>query len=232
MALWTAFTIGLFGSLHCIGMCGPIAISLPFQSNSIFQTAGKALIYNLGRVTTYSFFGAFIGLLGQGLVFTGFQRWFTIAIGILLLLSAFLSINLEHKIVAIPFFNKLYSKLKNKLSGLLKSQAKSSLFWVGILNGFLPCGLVWLAIVGAVSTGNILDGMLYMMLFGFGTLPLMLLASLAGNWVSLRFRKMVRKLVPVFLMIFATLFIFRGLNFQIPADFNFWEAMQNIPMCH
>lgn len=232
MALWTAFTIGLFGSLHCIGMCGPIAMSLPYQASSRLKTAGNALLYNFGRIITYSLLGAVIGLLGQGVFFAGFQRWLAIGMGVLLLAIALFSINVESKMLSLPMVNRFYFRLKAELAKLLKRRSKFSLFWIGTLNGLIPCGLVWLAIIGAVSTGNIWEGMFYMMLFGLGTLPLMLTASLAGNWAGLRFRKVLRKMIPAFLLFFAMLFFFRGFNFYIPPDFNIWEAMQNIPMCH
>ncbi len=232
MALWTAFTIGLFGSLHCIGMCGPIAMSLPYQAPTKLKVAGNALLYNFGRIVTYGALGAIIGLLGQGVFFAGMQRWLAIVMGILLLVIALFSVNVESKMLSLPLLDRFYFQLKSKLGTLVKERSQSSLFWLGILNGLIPCGLVWLAIVGAVSTGSMVDGMAYMMLFGLGTLPLMMVASLAGSWAGLRFRNFFKKLVPVFLMFFAILFIFRGLNFYIPPDFNIWEAMQYVPMCH
>lgn len=232
MALWTAFTIGLLGSLHCVGMCGPIAMSLPYQSSSRLKTAGNALLYNFGRIAAYGLLGGLIGLLGQGLFVAGFQRNTSVGMGILLLVIALFSINVESKILSLSAVNHFYFKIKNQLARLLKNQHKSSLFLIGFLNGFLPCGLVWLAIAGAVTMGSIFDGMSYMILFGLGTLPLMLLTSLAGNWAGLRFRNFLKKLMPAFLAGFALLFIFRGLNFHIPEDFNLWEAIQNLPMCH
>lgn len=232
MALWTAFTIGLFGSLHCIGMCGPIAMTLSVQTQSRRAIVLNGLIYNFGRILTYSLLGMAVGLLGKGLFLAGIQKGLSITIGLALLIAVFFSINLEKKIFNLSLINRLFFKLKIKLGQLLNRKAKPSFFLTGILNGFLPCGLVYLAIVGAVSTTSVWNGMLYMSAFGLGTLPLMLASSVAGKFISTNLRNKLRRLYPVFLSMLAILFIFRGLQFSVPRGFNFWETLQHIPMCH
>lgn len=230
--IWTAFTIGFFGSLHCIGMCGPIALVLPFGQRSRWQMAFNALLYNLGRTVTYTALGIIIGLLGKGIFLAGLQKQLSIFTGISLLLVVLFSINLERKIVSIPFFNQLFFFLKSGLRSLLKKPSRASIFFTGLLNGLLPCGLVYLALVGALTMGNIESSAVYMLFFGLGTIPLMLGATLMGKYLDLRFRNQLKKLYPVFILGLAVWFIVRGLNFYVPANFDFWEAMQNIPMCH
>lgn len=229
MYLWTAFTIGLFGSLHCIGMCGPIALAVGGQRRHVWA---NGLLYNLGRTVTYTFIGGLIGLLGKGLFIAGFQKTMSIAIGVALLLIALFSINVETNLLKIGSFNRLIFSLKSGIGRWMERRGLAGTFAVGILNGFLPCGLVYMAVVGALSTGEILSGMAYMALFGLGTLPLMTAASLAGNFASLRFRVIFQKIYPAFLVFFALLFLFRGLNFHVPGDFFFWEKMGDVPMCH
>lgn len=229
MNLWTAFTIGLFGSLHCIGMCGPIALAVGSQRRQIWL---NGLLYNLGRTLTYALIGGVIGLLGKGLFLVGFQKTMSVAMGVALLLIAIFSINVETKLLKIPAFNRLIFKLKTSLGAWMKRQGIAGSFAVGLLNGLLPCGLVYMAVVGALSTGGVVDGMTYMALFGLGTLPLMTVATLAGNIASLRLRSFFQKIYPAFLVFFALLFLFRGLNFHIPGEFFFWEEMQYMPMCH
>ncbi len=232
MYLWTAFTIGLFGSLHCVGMCGPIACALPNQGNGRSALIGNALLYNLGRTLTYSFFGAIIGVAGRGLHLAGFQQYMSIGLGVMLLVIALFSINVETNLLRLPGLNQLVFRLKSNLGRLLKGSGVNTSFFIGLLNGLLPCGLVYMAVVGALSTGGIGSGMAYMALFGLGTLPLMLATGLAGNFAGNRFRTALRKAYPFFLVFFAVLFIFRGLNFHVPGDFFFWAKMGDVPMCH
>ncbi|MEK7257558.1 MAG: sulfite exporter TauE/SafE family protein [Bacteroidota bacterium] len=230
MFLWTAFTIGLFGSLHCAGMCAPIAMALPGGSRQVVLRNG--LLYNLGRTLTYTLLGGLIGLAGKGLYLAGLQKTLSIGLGVALLAVALFSINVESKLVKLGFFNRLVFKLKAHLGKFIGSRKTWTPLVVGILNGLLPCGLVYMAIVGALSTGGALSGMSYMALFGLGTVPMMLIAGLAGNLASLRVRNFLRKAYPAFLVFFALLFLFRGLNFHVPGDFFFWEKMEDVPMCH
>ena len=232
MYLWTAFTIGLVGSLHCLGMCGPIALAMPYQARTKIGTALNVARYHLGRIITYALLGGLIGLIGKGIFLAGLQQAFSVAAGVLLLIAAIYSWRVTSNLVSIPVVNRMFFSLKSRMGKLLKSDSASSLVFIGMLNGLLPCGLVYLAIVGAVSTGTIAKGMGYMALFGFGTVPLLLAASFAGTMMNLKLRNTLKRLVPVFLVAFAVLLIMRGLNFDVPANFSFWEATENQPMCH
>ena len=230
--LWTAFTIGLFGSLHCVGMCGPIALALPYQQQNRWLAAWKVLLYNLGRATTYVLLGVLVGLLGKGLFLAGMQRWLSVGLGVSLLLIALFSISVESRLLSSSITGRFFLFVKTLLGKLLKNNRGTNFFRIGVVNGFLPCGLVYMAIVGAVTMGSISGSAYYMLLFGLGTVPLMLVAALAGQMVSLPVRNYLKRLYPLFLIALAALFIFRGLNFDVPHDFSFWEAMQNVPMCH
>ncbi len=230
--LWTAFIMGLFGSLHCVGMCGPIALALPVQSQSRINMVSKLLLYNFGRTFTYVFLGILVGILGEGVFLAGMQKWLSIGLGIFLLLIALFSINIESRLLNAPIIGKIFFLVKLKLGKLLKNNSIPALFRTGIVNGFLPCGLVYMAIVGAVSMGSITGSALYMLLFGLGTIPLMLAVATAGQFASLKWRNKLKKLFPIFVASLAILLIFRGLQFNLPEGFSFWEAMQNIPMCH
>ena len=230
--LWTAFTTGLIGSLHCIGMCGPIAMALPYQKHSKIAILTSTTTYNLGRIITYSLLGLFIGLIGEGVFIAGLQQALSIGAGILLLIIALFSIEVESKLLSLKVIHKIYAKLRTILGRFLTKNGYKALFITGLLNGLLPCGLVYFALVGAVTSGSIIKSMQYMALFGLGTFPLMLTASIAGNFISIRWRNKIKKLYPVLLILFAALLIMRGLNFDIPREFNFWEDAKNIPECH
>lgn len=232
MELWTALTMGLVGSLHCVGMCGPIALALPYSGSTRWSMVWSVLNYNLGRVLTYTLLGLIIGLLGQGLIFAGVQSYFSLALGVLFLIAALFSINLEGRLLRIGWMRNFNTWVKTQLSRVLGKGGPANLFYIGLLNGLLPCGLVYMAIAGAVTSSNLWQSSLYMALFGMGTIPLMLLTALSGQFVSLSWRRRLRKLMPVLLAAFAVLFIMRGLNFDVPIDLRLWSEMDEVPMCH
>ncbi len=232
MIIWTAFLIGFLGSFHCAGMCGPIAISLPHKNQSPFNTFINGLLYNLGRIATYTFLGVIIGIIGKGFFLAGMQRWISMGLGILLLIIAIFSINVETKIVKLKLVNDFNQWLSRSLGKLLKTGTKASLVGIGVLNGFLPCGLVYMAIAGAVSNSSILDSIEYMVFFGLGTMPMMLGLSVSGRLIPVKLKNLIRKAYPVFLILFAILFILRGLNFDVPLEIQLWHDAENMQYCH
>ncbi|MBK7408473.1 MAG: sulfite exporter TauE/SafE family protein [Saprospirales bacterium] len=224
--------MGLLGSLHCVGMCGPIALSLPYQGAGRLAAIGNALLYNLGRTATYVMIGSLFGLLGKGIFLAGYQSALSISMGVLMLILAFFSTNLESRVARLPLLQGPLLRLKSALGNLIRARSRSSFFSIGLLNGLLPCGLVYMAVVGAVSTGSVWKGAAYMGLFGLGTIPLMLLTALAGNWIGVKLRRRVRAVLPFMLVLIAALLIFRGLNFDLPRGLELWEDASNVPMCH
>ncbi|HMQ84049.1 MAG TPA: sulfite exporter TauE/SafE family protein [Saprospiraceae bacterium] len=234
MALWTAFSIGLLGSLHCVGMCGPIALSLPYQGQRKYHwhAVWNVTLYNIGRVISYSLLGLVIGLFGKGFFLAGLQSWLSIAIGIFLLVVALFSINVEQQLLRLNWMFRLNHWVKIQLGHLLRQPGHFNLLGIGLLNGLLPCGLVYVAIVGALSTGNFIDSSLYMIGFGLGTIPLMLSAALGAQLIGLGWRRRLRRVMPFFLVAFAVLFLLRGMQFDVPVDFRFWQNSQEVPLCH
>lgn len=229
--LFTALGIGLIGSFHCVGMCGPIALALPFSRKNNWQALGSILLYNAGRILTYALLGVAIGSVGQGLFLIGLQSWFAIGTAILLIIAAIFSINVENKILNIPFIAKFYRQVQKMLGKVLGKHA-NSLFYVGLLNGLLPCGLVYMAIVGALATTSVWQGALYMLFFGLGTIPLMALTAFSARLITPAFRNKIKKWYPILLLLIASLFLIRGISFHMPPEMRFWEDMNNLPMCH
>ncbi len=232
MIFWTAFTLGLIGSTHCLGMCGPIALAIPMSTSQRLLMTFQALKYNLGRVLTYALLGAVFGLLGMGVELAGFQKSFSIVIGIMLLIAAFFTLDWESRLTNNSPLKTFFHFIKKQIGKLIRNDSKQSHLLIGIFNGFLPCGMVYLAIAGAVTTGSILNGMLFMTLFGLGTLPLMLGIMLLGNVIKPSFKNILRKIAPFIMISFALLLIARGLNVNLPTELRFWEALQNDVMCH
>jgi hypothetical protein len=205
---------------------------MPFQTKNQWATTGNILLYNSGRILTYSILGILIGFLGQTIALAGLQIYFSLGLGVVLLMTALFSINIESHLQRIPLLFRLNAWVKQTMGRLLQEAKLKTLFSLGMLNGLLPCGLVYLAIVGAVATGSVWQGAAYMALFGAGTIPLLLSTALLGQFIPLKWRGQLRKLMPVLYILFALLFIARGLNFTMPDQVRFWELGNNVPMCH
>ena len=207
--------IGLLGSLHCIGMCGAIALALPLGDHSVSARVMSGLLYNLGRTVTYGFLGILFGLLGLGFVLWGMQRWVSIAVGIIMIGSVLLPVLFTRFSLA-GQVSGLMAPLRHALGRLFGSRSFGAVFLIGILNGFLPCGLVYIALAGAMLASGPVEGAVYMVLFGAGTIPALLAVSLLGNAFSRRFRGLTSKIIPVVIVLIGALFILRGLNLGIP----------------
>lgn len=214
--LLSAFVLGLMGSFHCAGMCGPIAISLPLHGNTVPQKIFGGTLYNLGRTITYGIMGALFGLLGQGMEMLGFQQKISVLMGALMIISVLFPALFKNQYSMDKSIFSFVGKLKKSIGQLFSIRSFSSLFFIGMLNGLLPCGLVYMAIAGAIGTGNAGQGTLYMILFGLGTIPMLLTISLAGNMMSQTIRKKINKLIPVLVVVVGLLFILRGLSLGIP----------------
>lgn len=214
--LWTALVLGLAGSFHCIGMCGPIAFVIPVDRSSKTKLIYQTFLYHIGRLISYSLIGLLFGLLGKGLYLAGFQQRLSILMGLLMIALVLIPISIFNRYNFSKPFYKIIGQVKQKLGIYLKMKSNKAIFSIGFLNGFLPCGLVYMALIGSISTGNALQGALYMTLFGLGTVPMMTAALLLGNFVNLTLRKKIQKAIPVFVVIIGLLFILRGLGLGIP----------------
>ncbi len=214
--LLSALVLGLMGSFHCAGMCGPIAIALPLHGNSIPQKIFGGTLYNLGRTLTYGVMGAIFGLLGQGVEMIGFQQKISVVMGAIMIISVvFPSLFRNQYNMEKSWFSPV-GKLKKSIGKLFSVRSFSSLFFIGLLNGLLPCGLVYMAIAGAIGTGEVVLGSLYMIMFGLGTIPMMLSIAIAGNILNAAIRQKINRLIPVLVVVVGIFFILRGLSLGIP----------------
>lgn len=214
--LVSALILGLMGSFHCAGMCGPIAIALPLPGNSAARKTFGGILYNLGRTVTYGIMGAVFGLLGQGLQLLGFQQKVSVLMGALMIVSVLFPNIFRNQYSLDKSWFSAVGKLKRKMGEMFSVRSFQSLFFIGMLNGLLPCGLVYMAIAGAIGTGGVAGGALFMILFGLGTIPMLLAISLAGNLMSNVVRAKINKLIPVLIVVVGILFILRGLSLGIP----------------
>jgi len=213
MEFWAAFILGIAGSFHCAGMCGPLAMALPGKKSAGLKLFSGRFLYNIGRIITYSGLGLLFGSIGIGFAFVGYQQWLSIGLGAIMLIMALFSLKPES---SIGFLYSLNGFLKKHLSLFIKNDKSYSLLIIGLLNGLLPCGFVYVALAGALALANPSESALYMAAFGAGTLPIMLAISIFGVYISLNIRNLIKKATPYILVVFASLLILRGLNLGIP----------------
>ncbi|MFI1745491.1 sulfite exporter TauE/SafE family protein [Thalassobellus sediminis] len=214
--LISAFFLGLLGSFHCIGMCGPIAFMLPLDRTNEFKKIYQITIYHFGRLLAYSIIGLVFGLIGKSLYIFGFQQQLSITIGVLMILVVLIPQKTFNKFNFSKPIYKLISKVKSALGQALKRKTADTFLTIGFLNGFLPCGLVYMALFAAIAGGNALNGSLYMAVFGLGTIPLMTSAIYLSNFLKGSVRQKIQKAIPVFVILIGALFILRGLGLGIP----------------
>lgn len=214
--LLSAIILGLLSSFHCVGMCGPIAFILPVDKRNKQRGTYQTILYHLGRLLAYSSIGALFGLLGRGLYLSGFQQRLSILLGVVMIAIVLIPVRIFNKYnFSRPLYH-LIGKVKAKLGLYLKKTSNKAIFSIGFFNGFLPCGMVYMALVGAVATSEFYLGAFYMFLFGLGTIPIMTLAIYSKNIFSLNLRKKITRAIPVFVVIIGLLFILRGMGLGIP----------------
>ena len=213
--LLTALLLGLMGSFHCLGMCGPIAFILPVDRNNRAKMSLQTLLYHLGRMTAYALIGLVFGYLGKGISLVGFQQKVSLILGIVMVILAFVPASKVLRLKPLAGWNKFVYFIKNSLSNYLQKRSTLGFYVIGFFNGLLPCGLVYIALVGAMATGDPIMGALYMAIFGLGTAPMMTLAIYLGNFVSVKVRNNINKLIPYAVALVGILFILRGLNLGI-----------------
>lgn len=234
--LITALIFGLLGSFHCVGMCGPIAFLLPVDRNNPVKRVLQIFSYHVGRLLTYGTIGVLFGFLGRRLDLFGFQQHISIVIGVLMILAIILPSKVFSKYNGSRFMYKWVAKVKSALGAELKRKSMDSFFTIGFLNGFLPCGLVYMAVFGSVAAGGAWEGGLYMVFFGLGTIPLMTTATYLGNFLNATFKQRILKAIPVFVIIVGVLFIVRGLGLGIPyvspSNMVAIEKVSNNHSCH
>lgn len=232
--LWSALIFGLLGSFHCVGMCGPIAFMLPVDRSNSFRKVSQIFIYHFGRLLAYSLIGLFFGLVGKSLYIFGIQQQLSIAIGALMILVVLIPTQTFNKYNFSKPIYKLISKVKSSLGKALKKKTPDTFLTIGFLNGFLPCGLVYMAVFASMTMQNAFQGSLYMALFGLGTIPLMTTAIYLGKFLNTSIKQRIQKAVPVFVVIIGVLFILRGLGLGIPyvSPAPIVEMASSVVECH
>ena len=232
--LYSAFFFGLISSFHCIGMCGTIALMLPVESNIPSKKVIQIITYHLGRLSAYATIGFLFGLLGKGFFLAGLQQKLSIFTGIAMIVVILIPEKVFAKFnFSKPVF-KLISKIKTTLGSQFKNKSYQSLFTIGLLNGFLPCGMVYVALFGAIAMQSEGFGVIYMLLFGLGTIPMMSSVVYLNSLLTIPMRNKISKTIPYVSICIAILFVLRGLGLGIPyvSPSNMSLFVQANPNCH
>lgn len=211
----TALVFGLLGSMHCLGMCGPIALMLPVGKLSPRRKYFSIALYHGGRILAYALLGALVGMLGLGVAVFGYQQQLSIAAGILMMMAAVMP-GLHLNLGGFDPLNRFFVWFKRQWKVQMDKKTADTFLTLGFLNGFLPCGLVYMAMAGALASGNPMEGAVYMALFGLGTVPMMTAVVLISGLLSQKTLGRWRKAIPYLLFIVGMLFVLRGLGLGIP----------------
>tara|TARA_R110002126_G_scaffold2041_3_gene11938 strand:- start:45 stop:746 length:702 start_codon:yes stop_codon:yes gene_type:complete len=232
--LVSAFILGLLGSFHCVGMCGPIAFMLPVDRSNTVKKITQIAVYHFGRLLAYSIIGLIFGLIGKSLYIFGFQQQLSIIIGVLMILVVLIPQQTFNKYNFSKPIYRLISKVKTALGSAMKKKTMDTFLTIGFLNGFLPCGLVYMALFAAIAGGNAINGSLYMAVFGLGTIPLMTTAIYFSQFLKGKARQRIQKAIPVFVILIGALFILRGLGLGIPylSPAPVYDLVSNGVDCH
>jgi sulfite exporter TauE/SafE len=206
----------MIANLHCVGMCGPIALALPLKRDSKIEIINGILQYNLGRILTYSLLGYIIGFIGLSINLFGLIQGLSIATGIGIIIYAwrkyFIS-NVLYTKINFHFIQKFTSK---NMGEIIRKNGSFKLLLFGMLNGLLPCGMVYTALFTSILAGSPRDSLFTMFFFGLGTLPGMILISLFATQITNKFRGRINKFLPYFLTFIGLIIVIRGLNLDIP----------------
>lgn len=223
-----AFLAGILGSFHCIGMCSgfPILVSNVGKPGR-FENTLRQLIYNFGRIFTYFFLGALVGFLGFMInemePVLNIQIVISIIIGLVIIFVGLQIMGLFRE-KQIPGFAPVYQILKRMMSSFIRQKGRLATFLLGLLNGFLPCPLIYGFLLVSLSRGTPQEGAQLMLSLGLGTIPAMFLVATVYQRVSPFIKMNLNRLIPgVLMIIFGIITVVRAL---LPSGFG--EKIHNI----
>jgi len=222
---YLAISMGFMSSFHCLGMCGPIALAIPVKASSAYSRIFLYLLYNIGRAVTYMLLGFIVGSIAATVSMAGYFNYFSIGIGVLLVLYAIGPSSLNKYYQMPRFWQVIVRNVKKNMAAVIQSSHPLSKVFLGMLNGLLPCGMVTMALAGSMATGNALSGGIFMFLFGMGTFPAMLGIGLFKEKISPKFRSAIYRLSPVFVFLIGIWLIIRGFLYD------FGKVADTIPVC-
>ena len=226
--VWTALILGFAGSLHCMGMCSPLMMSVTNMSSKVMLAR---LLYNAGRIFSYGIMGSMIASVGFVFPLEKYQNLLSLILGVGLLVIGLTGVSALKIPFLTPVLGQFSGSLKNLFSKFLTRRNSASTFVLGSLNGILPCGLSFLALTYCLTLARPIDGFNFMALFGVGTLPVMLGFTSAFSWLVAKFHFNVRTLTTGMLVLSGLLLIARVFAFHSSEDHTLHGNVVDIVMC-
>ncbi len=203
-------SLGFLGSFHCVGMCGPLALALPAHTISSKKALIGRVFYNMGRVSVYIILGIIFFYFGELLYLHKFQNSFSIVLGFLCILFFISNLLGKKKILHLPKW--IQSFIQKPLYHLYKQESFNSFFLIGILNGLLPCGFVYMALTASLSITKLYACILFMLGFGLGTWPAMMAISIGLRLFPQSYQKFFLLAQPIFILLTGLILIFYGVG--------------------
>ncbi len=224
----TALIMGLTGSLHCVGMCSPLAMAVGNMNTRAFL---NRVIYNAGRIVTYGLLGLAIAGVGLAFPISKFQNLVSVLLGVTLLLAGIglLKVNIPILSSAV---GKLTFTLKKLFTRFLSRKHFGSVFLLGTLNGILPCGLVWIALTYSFTLQSAMEAFSFMILFGIGTLPVMLGFTSVITQLLQRFNFNFQRITSAMLILSGILLIVRVFIIHLPHQHSLQQGVVDIVLCN
>lgn len=233
------FTLGLVSSLHCVSMCGPLVLSysLPLGSSKFSKQIFAHLSYNAGRIITYALLGIVAGLFGGTVGFlgqiAGFENVAAIVAGVLMVVSGIIMLDLIPNKKLQKFNPLIYTqKFLRPLGRRISSTSIRSKFSLGLILGFMPCGLIYAALFKAMATGTMLAGAITMIAFGLGTSMSLLAIGIFSSAFSLKLNRWGNKLAAISVLLLGLFLVSRGvMPLMASAKQNSLQDSE-VPACH
>lgn len=206
----SGLVLGLGASFHCLGMCGPLVMAVPIKRTNTLTYAFGLTQYHLGKMFSYAVLGLIVGLVGMSLQTFKSLQILSVVSGVFIIIFAW------GKFIKISFGQRITQKFVRFSSGALRILFKSEIpfkpFFFGIINGLLPCGLVYIALMNSLVVGSPFQGALAMAFFGLGTIPVLTVARLVSGKIQWK----TNRLTPILITLVGLMIVFRGLNLNIP----------------
>ncbi len=211
-AFLMVFLMGFTGSLHCAGMCGPIIWIMPFQVFSGFKRVLAIAMYHIGRISVYALMAIVLHSFKE-LFNPRVQQYVSVFSGVLLLIAGIITFIPGHKI---KFKLPWSEQVKTMLGKVIGNPGLGAITSAGILNGLLPCGLVYMALSATMVMPTAREAAMLMYVFGIGTVPMLVGITLLKSRIKLIKSGNINKFAPLIVFSFGLLFVLRGLNLGIP----------------
>lgn len=226
-----AIVLGLSGSLHCVGMCGALVTGLPFSVFSGSKKTAAVTLYFAAKALGYGILGLLLGSIGSGVKFVILQRGLSIVAG-LVLLAIVIFPAIKNKI---PQSHALQRVLNQQYQQIFKNPSMRAFAGLGLLNAFLPCGLVYTAAAAALATGNPISGFVFMYVFGISSSPLLIALIVFEGRLQSKYRQYMNKVSYGLSLMVGLLLLLRGLNMGIPylsPNFTTVDGQVQSSCCH